>query len=297
MRWAWLLATIGCGRLGFDDRSFDARPPDTAVDAAMCDPATAFGTPVQVPGVNDPTAYDSTFLATDDELTAYFYSNRGATDYDIYRATRPDRSAAWTVARVDELSSPSEEKEPSLSPDGKVLAFTSDRMPNTGGDDLWYATFDGAMFTVAGPISAFDTTGTDYHPTFQPDSDQFWFSSDISGTFAIYHAQHLGAGQFGPATLEADLSIAGTNSGAATPSADGLTMYFRSDRDSTPGDYDIYVATRASLGEPFGSATRLVEVNSTSLDTPNWISPDGCRLYLSSSREDASNIYVATKPL
>ncbi|MEO8840338.1 MAG: hypothetical protein ABI591_32900 [Kofleriaceae bacterium] len=73
-------------------------------------------------------------------------------------------------------------------------------------------------------------------------------------------------------------------------------MYLWSDRNAAAGDYDIFVARRGSTAEPFGPATTVTEVNSPSLDTPNWISPDGCRLYLSSSRDDASNVYVATKP-
>ena len=294
-RWLFV-AMVGCGRLDFATRVDDASPnPDRAPDALhLCDPTAPFGTPVQVAGVNDPVAYDSTFVPTIDELTAYFYSDR-AGDYDLYAATRPDLASAWTVRHIDELASAGEEKEPSLSPDGTVLAFTSDRTPDAGGDDLWYATYDGAHFTIGGPIAIFDTTATDYHPTFQDASDQFWFSSNVGGTFSIYHATHNGGGSFGPATLENDLDDAGTDSGAATPSADGLTMYFRSDRNAAVGDYDIYVARRFSTSDVFGPATAVTEVNSSSLDTPNWISPDGCRLYLSSSRDDASNVYVATK--
>jgi Tol biopolymer transport system component len=288
---------LGCGRAHFAELHDAARgeaSPDAPAVAASCDPATPFGVPVQVPGVNDPVAYDSTFVPSHDELTAYFYSNRMG-DADIYRATRPDRASAWTVARVDELATPAVEQEPSLSPDGTVLTFSTTRAPNVGNLDIWYATYDGATFTVVGPLSQFDTTATDYHPVFQDASDQFWFSSNVAGTFSIYHASHTGT-SFGPATIESELDVPGTDTGAAAPSSDGLTIYFRSDRNAAIGDYDIYVARRASTSVGFGPATAVTEVNSPSLDTPNWISADGCRLYLSSSRDDASNIYVATKP-
>ncbi len=303
MRVALLFLVLGCGRADFAelrdgslvrDGSLDAGPDAAA--QVMCSPTTPFGMPVQVAGVNDPVAYDSTFVPTHDELTAYFYSNRTNSDYDIYRATRPDLTAAWTVTHVDELASTAVEKEPSLSPDGTILAFTSSRVPNVGSDDLWYATYDGTKFTVVGPIAAFNTAATDYHPLFQDASDQFWFTSNVAGNFSIYHASHTGA-SFGAATLESELDLAGTDSGAAAPSSDGLAIYFRSDRPGGLGDYDIYVARRSSVAEPFGSASPVTEVSSASLDTPNWISPDGCRLYLSSSRDDASNIYIATKPL
>lgn len=290
---------LGCGRAHFaelNDSAVAARDtsPDTAATAERCDPGTPFGVPVQVPGVNDPVAYDSTFIPTHDELTAYFYSTRTG-NADIYRATRPDLGSAWTVAHVDELASPAIEQEPSLSPDGTVLTFSTNRAPNLGNLDIWYATYDGATFTIVGPIPTFNTTATDYHPVFQDASDQLWFSSNVTGAFSIYHASHTGA-SFGPASIESDLDIAGTDSGAAAPSSDGLTVYFRSDRNAAVGDYDIYVARRASTSDGFAPATAVAEVNSTSLDTPNWISADGCRLYMSSSRDDASNVYVATKP-
>ena len=292
-----MVVLLGCGRAGFDElRAIDGSPPDAA--AQMCDPATPFGTPVEVQGVNVTGAYDSTFVPTLDELTAYFYSDRAvASDYDIYRATRPDVTSAWSVTHISELSSTSEEKEPSISPDGTILAFTSNRAPNVGGDDLWYATYDGTAFTLGGPIAQFETAQTDYHPLFQASSDQFWFTSNVTGTFSIYHATHTGGATFGAAQLENSLDVAGSDQGAAAPSPDGLTMYFRSDRGAAVGDYDIYVAHRASTGDPWETATNVTEVNSPSLDTPNWISPDGCRLYLSSSRDDTSNIYIATKPL
>ena len=43
-------------------------------------------------------------------------------------------------------------------------------------------------------------------------------------------------------------------------SADGLTIYFTSDRPHTPGGYkyaDIWVATRETISEPFGEAVKL----------------------------------------
>jgi Tol biopolymer transport system component len=302
VRAAWLMLLLGCGRADFDElrAPVDSAPIDGITDVApvqVCDPATPFGTPVPVAGVNVTGSYDSTFVPTLDELTAYFYSDRAvAGDYDIYRATRPDLTSAWTVTHISELASTNEEKEPSISPDGKVLAFTSNRAPNVGGDDLWYATYDGTAFTVVGPIAQFETAQTDYHPLFQAAGDQFWFSSNISGVFQIFHASHSGT-TFGAASVETELDDNNSNNGAAAPSPDGLTMYFRSDRGQAAGDYDIFVARRTLLTDPFGTPTAVGEVNSASLDTPNWISPDGCRLYLSSSRDDASDIYVATKQL
>ena len=58
---------------------------------------------------------------------------------------------------------------------------------------------------------------------------------------------------------------------------------------------DIWLARRASVDQPFSGAAPVSELNSSAADTPNWISPDNCRLYMSSGRDDPSVLYVATR--
>ena len=71
------------------------------------------------------------------------------------------------------------------------------------------------------------------------------------------------------------------------PSPDGLSLYFTSTRapDGGIADFDIWVATRTSLATDFGDPTRLEGPNGPNAESPNWISPDGCRLYFQSDRE------------
>jgi len=62
--------------------------------------------------------------------------------------------------------------------------------------------------------------------------------------------------------------------------ADGLEMYFESDRPGGEGTYDIWVSTRASKEEDWGAATSL----GAPINTPDWqntpcISADGLELY------------------
>lgn len=55
------------------------------------------------------------------------------------------------------------------------------------------------------------------------------------------------------------------------------------------------MATRATPGGTFGPATLVPNVNTSADDGPSWISPDGCRLYISGNVRGNNDIYVATR--
>jgi Tol biopolymer transport system component len=86
-------------------------------------------------------------------------------------------------------------------------------------------------------------------------------------------------------------------------SADGLNIYFNSDRPGGSGNLDVWFATRASLGAafqpPVNAATLNSQINTSYSDRVGCISPDGCRLYLVNSRPGvgASDIYIAERSL
>ena len=82
-------------------------------------------------------------------------------------------------------------------------------------------------------------------------------------------------------------------------SADGLALYFASDRSGGYGDFDIYMTTRATKKDPWGQAVRLgSKINSPAKDVPSWISPDNLELYISSNRPGGygdEDVYVAKR--
>jgi Tol biopolymer transport system component len=81
--------------------------------------------------------------------------------------------------------------------------------------------------------------------------------------------------------------------GCASHSPDGLTLVFNSNR---AGNQDLYMATRSSMSEGFGTPVRLPEpVNGTSNEACPTIA-NGHRLYFSSDRDDPSyDIYVSKR--
>ena len=73
--------------------------------------------------------------------------------------------------------------------------------------------------------------------------------------------------------------------GVPTVTEDGLTMVFTHGaleprRPSNIGSYDMYMATRANVGEPFGNVVNLgANVNTTGWDVTGSLSPNGQTLY------------------
>src|SRR5262249_21304692 len=65
-------------------------------------------------------------------------------------------------------------------------------------------------------------------------------------------------------------------------SADGLSLYFASNRAGSQGSTqssDIWVARRKTKADAFGTPTNVAELNSPDEDMPSWLSSDGCRIY------------------
>jgi Tol biopolymer transport system component len=280
-----------CGRIGFAPSGDGATGTGDGATATKC--SGAFGAPVLVDGLNTSSSYDSTFTASVDELTAYFYSDRSG-NYDLYVATRPDRASTFTVTTVASLETTNTEAEPSLSSDGTLLAFMSTRPPSDANGDIWIATASGTTFGSPVRPANLASPSTDFHPFLQLSTSDFYFASDRSGVFRIYHATHVGT-TFTAPTEVTELDTTADNNAAATISADGLDVWFRSDRPGGMGMYDIWSASRASTADAFGTPVPVVELNSIGTDTPTWISPDACRLYLTSDRAGSADIYVASR--
>jgi Tol biopolymer transport system component len=93
-----------------------------------------------------------------------------------------------------------------------------------------------------------------------------------------------------------------SNDGGSSISLDGLSLFFTSNRPGGRGDHDLYVATRATTNDGFGTPVNLgAGVNSSSGETGPDISADGLTLLFQTYRPGAfgvgqpDNIYMATR--
>lgn len=100
-------------------------------------------------------------------------------------------------------------------------------------------------------------------------------------------------GAWSAAVLVKELSSS-AHDGSPSLTADGLTMYFHSNRSPSSGSYDIWRSVRASKAAPWGTPTRLSILSSAASDTYPYVRPDGRALYFSSLRSGHYNVYVAS---
>jgi hypothetical protein len=115
------------------------RAGDAALDiliAQRSSPTAAFGAPQLVTQLNTASSEGNPMLTTD-ALTVYFDSNRTG-DGELFVATRATPAAAFGMpARITELSTTSAESDAWISPDGRMMLFTSNR---DGTQRLWQTT-------------------------------------------------------------------------------------------------------------------------------------------------------------
>ncbi len=122
--------------------------------------------------------------------------------------------------------------------------------------------------------------------------------------FAALHLTGCGEGTtvtLGRGSVSADLvSHLASSEDDENPSltADLLEIYFTSDRDGGAGDYDLYVARRASVEEPFGEPVNVSELSSEEFESSPAVSADGLTLWFGSDREGGvggNDVWVARR--
>jgi hypothetical protein len=268
-----------------------------------------FGAPVDVPELSS-IARDLSARLSADELTAYVTSERagGVGGRDIWVNKRASVSAPFGAsALLTELDTPLQEDYASIAFDGLSLYFEhADPAAADGGGgtpDLYVARRGATSFPfpAATPVGAVNTQAGESFPYIAP-LGQLYFASDREGPAGEYHlfvAPSKGATFDTPVALTS-LNEPGALSTSPVVSKDGLTIYFASTRTgaTSQGDYDIWVAHRAALGDSFGAPANVAELNTASGDRPTWISSDGCRILIVSDRPGTIgdlDIWLATR--
>ena len=293
------LAVAGCAAiLGIDD----GIPRDGGADAtaeaaaeagpdasARCSAQKPFGTPVAVAALD--TGIDEGLARLSrDELEVYFERIGGS--YDLYVATRPSASQPFnSPAPVASVDTSSNEADPALSANGQLLYFVSDGEGGLGAFDLWAATRVDGGFAGPSPLAGVNSPSNEQYPYALASS--LYFTSDRSGVASIYRADLAGTAAtnvvpVGPGDAGAQL--------AAVVSDDELVMYFAAAGVSEAGnDFDIWLSTRTATSQPWSAPVQVAELDTPSVEIPTWLSPDLCRLYLTTNRGGNYDVYVASR--
>ena len=156
---------------------------------------------------------------------------------------------------------------PAWSPDGKYIAFVSDR---EGNKEIYRMNADGTE-----PINLTHHSSEDWTPAYAPDGKNIAFASYRDGNWEIYT---MDADGLNPKRLT-------RSSGADTSpswSPDGASIAFASNRD---GNWELYVMNRD------GTETRRLTNDDATDSSPAW-SSDGTMIAFESYRDGDMEIYV-----
>jgi len=203
-----------------------------------------------------PTVLDESINTNGHEATVYFapsgdriflYKDLGDEQAGgIYESKL--KGDNWNKPKLLDATVNSEawETHATLSADGRMMAFTSDRKGGFGGRDIWIAKKlpNGKW---GKPINAGPTVNTEYEeesPYLHPDGKTMYFSSQAHSTmggFDIYSVELYPEGTWSePKNMGYPLNTTGDDVFFA-PTTNGKRAYFSSYRDGGKGDQDIYV--------------------------------------------------------
>jgi len=163
---------------------------------------------------------------------------------DIYYATQ--EGSRWTVGTNigAPVNSRYWESQPSLSADGNLLFFVSNRPGGMGGMDIWYSVKkrSGLWGNPINPGAALNTADDEYSPFIYFDGRTLFFSTNgrkSFGGFDIYYSVMQPDSSWSePKNLGPGINTPADESGLIV-SSDGRTAYFSSIRDKAKGK-DIY---------------------------------------------------------
>jgi hypothetical protein len=257
--------------------------------------AVNMGTPV-----NTTEAENGPFISRDG-LSLYFSATRqgsaSASDFDIYVSRRADTDAPWgpPEALGPLINTPANEGGPTLSPDGHRLYFASARVGGLGERDLYVSRRHDKRddFGWQAPVSlgdAVNTPANEDSPTLVEDEGAggtitLYFDSNRPGRgdSDIYMSVMLADDSFGPAMRVEELSTAAREIQPVIR-RDGLEAIFVSNRLTGRGMADLWVSTRASTSDAWGTPVNLgSSLNTTFVDGGPALSSDGRTLYFHSN--------------
>jgi Tol biopolymer transport system component len=207
------------------------------------------------------------------------------------------------------VNSSSLEKGPSISSDGLTLFFHSgnSRPGSYGQKDLWLTTRATKDDPWSEPVNFDPNINSTYqegNPSISADQLTLYFSSwrqpEGYGENDLWMIERPAISDPWSETINLG-PIINTSYVEIRPdiSADGLTLFFSSDRPGGYGDLDLWITTRQNRDDPWGPPENLGPIlNSSDRDGGPCISSDGLTLFLQSDRPGGyggRDLYMTTR--
>ena len=154
-------------------------------------------------------------------------------------------------------------------------------------------------FDVARPVAELASDAESGNPTLTADLLEIVFTTGrVSGNADVWIAERANPSlPFDPPTPIDEVNQASFETSAAI-SADGLTLWFGSDRAGVVGGNDIWVSGRATRASAWSSPVNVVALNTTAEDIPRPPGQHGLVMPLASTLATPLNYqtYLATRP-
>lgn len=268
--------------------------------SAACDPTRPFGPPKALDGPVNSSGLEDAPSLTADELTMVFERTVDLTNRTIVVATRASRTAAFSaptpVTELQQGLNVAAVVTPTITDDGLAIFYAGEIGDEA---DIYSASraVITAPFSNARKLGRVNSNRVEVYPSVMHDGAELWFTSERLGgiTRHLFRSVRDNIGAYQDPTLVTELQSSNNEAGVAL-SADGLTIYFGTDRPGGLGGSDIWIAKRPSLQAAFGTPTPVTELSSTAEDRPAWLSRDGCRMYFTSDRAGTMDIFMAARP-
>jgi Tol biopolymer transport system component len=256
-----------------------------------------FGTPMNLGPMVNTSHGDADTCLSMDMLELYFDSDRpgGSGNWDLWVSKRTSKNDDWTqpMNLGPTVNSSAWYHDASISADKLLLLFGSNRSGGHGGDDIWAtkrATINDAWSTPVNLGANINSSNNEMDPALSADGLQLYFCSQNRpggyGSFDIFVSTRASLNDdWGPPvnlgppinTSYADYS--------PSMSADGLTLFFCSERTGGYGDADLWATRRPTTNDDWGEPINLgPTVNSLDWEGDPDLSSDGTVLLFTSDR-------------
>jgi outer membrane protein OmpA-like peptidoglycan-associated protein len=180
----------------------------------------------------------------------------GLGGFDIYKSVYTPTGWSEQENLGDSINTDFWESSPAISPDKRVLYFSSNRPGGYGGADLYvgYLKPNGRWTEAVNMGPSVNTAGDELAPFIHADNQTLYFTSDGLpgyGGSDLFVLKKLSNGKWGtPENMGYPINTI-ENEGSLAVAADGYTAYYASDREDSRGGLDIYSFTLPTHARPY----------------------------------------------
>lgn len=267
-----------------------------------------FGEAVNLGPPINTEAHECFSTISSDGLELYFFDldflrPGGLGGMDMWMIRRSSVSEAWgePVNLGPTINSEYDDAKPSISADGLTLYFSSNRPGGYGEFDLWMSTRATTADEWGEPVNLGEPVNGEFDeifPCISPDGLELYFNE-----WGAFRPEGYGEGDIWVARRASTDEPWGepVNPGEAVNtvyydscpylSPDGLLLFFHGWRPGGPGPEDMWVSTRSSTSDSWGTPVPLpIPINGRQIDGCPGVSADGSMFYFASLRADGSGM-------